>query len=374
MKFHKIILVTFTLLTSLILLELGLQLLTPVLIYSPLANQSYDYKLGSTMDPSLKDIDENGFRNPISLHQADIVALGDSHTYGFNVSSEESWPQQLAIMAGMTVYNFGVGTYGSLQYGYLIDDAVKLKPKHIIIGLYVANDLDDVCKLITKTDYWNGWVEKHGFDVETCFKSFHWFDRVKQYLSELHLYWMAASAVKRLYERTDLGDSLVVREEMNATIIKYNRIASHKQMMDMERERISLGYEITMEIIKDIKRKSDMHGINFGIVFIPSKERAYFDYLTGSGYRLPDDYYQLLDYENKLIEKFSRVFDEWGIKYIDAEPYVQGELYKSGRVYPPTDDGHPLETGYKAYAEAVYNCMIKENKNVVGNKCNRPKP
>ena len=47
------------------------------------------------MDISLRDIDENGFRNPKLFEEVDIVTVGDSFTYGNNVSSEKSWPQQL---------------------------------------------------------------------------------------------------------------------------------------------------------------------------------------------------------------------------------------------------------------------------------------
>lgn len=44
-------------------------------------------KLLYTMKTSKPQIDELGFRNPSLPKQAEIIALGDSFTYGYNVSS-----------------------------------------------------------------------------------------------------------------------------------------------------------------------------------------------------------------------------------------------------------------------------------------------
>lgn len=53
-------------------------------------------QLGYVLDPRLDDVDANGFRNADVLQQADIVAIGDSQTQGFNAAAEGSWPQLLA--------------------------------------------------------------------------------------------------------------------------------------------------------------------------------------------------------------------------------------------------------------------------------------
>lgn len=370
MKFKNIALIIFSLLTTLILAEVVLKLLTPTLINSSLTNQIYDDKLGYKMNQSLIGIDENGFRNPKSIKQAEIVVLGDSHTYGHNVNSEDSWPNQLANMANMTVYNFGMVGYGSLQYYYLIDEAIKLKPKHIIIGLYLANDLNDVCKFVNKTDYWQKWVKELGYNVEICLQSSNRPNRFEQFLSQQHLVSLTESVYKKIYRSLDLGDAVNVKEKRNPTLIKYNRIVDHKNNMDMERESISIGFEITKDVLKDTKRKADLNGIEFGVVFIPSKERVFYDYLTEKGYQLSTDYNDLIDNETTLVAKFSCFFNELGIKFVEAKPYVLRELYSSKGVYRPTDDGHPLEIGYKAYGKAAFDHIITESKNTDGYNCN----
>lgn len=109
MRLKKAALILLAVIFTLAAAELLLQFLTPNVIYSPLSNQTYDQRLGTKMNPQLEDIDEKGFRNPAPLDHADIVTLGDSHTYGVNVSSAMSWPQQLAEMDGVTVYNLASG-------------------------------------------------------------------------------------------------------------------------------------------------------------------------------------------------------------------------------------------------------------------------
>lgn len=357
MRLKKAVLIVLAVIFTLAAAELLLQLLTPNVIYSPLSNQTYDRRLGTKMNPALEDIDDKGFRNPAPLDHADIVTLGDSHTYGVNVSSAMSWPQQLADMDGVTVYNLGVGSYGTLQYSYLVDEAIKMKPKHIVLALYVTNDLDDVCKLINRTNYWDDWLRERGYDPSVCRETSGVWRTLKHYLTKSNLYWIIASAVKRAYEGRDLGDSVVVREEANHTIMKHKSISNHKRKMDMSRERIALGFEITKGVIADIEEKCDEAGIDFSIVFIPSKSRAFFEYLNSHGYELSDDYYQLVENENDLVARFSEFFDELGIEHVDAGPYVLEELYTSSNVYSPTDDGHPLESGYKGYARAAHDAV-----------------
>ena len=127
--------------------------------------------------------------------------------------------------------------------------------------------------------------------------------------------------------------------------------------MDLTRRSISLGFEITRDILEEAKRKSDAHGIQFCILFIPSKERVFFDYLIEKGYQLPADYYQLVDRENSLVDSLSSLAERLSINYVDAKPFVLQALHKSREVYPFMDNGHPLAIGYEAYAKAAYSIL-----------------
>ncbi|MCH7950250.1 MAG: SGNH/GDSL hydrolase family protein [Candidatus Dadabacteria bacterium] len=379
MKLKKIALLTLSLIVSLILLELGLRFVVPHLINLAYTNTIYDDKLGHRINKSLYGIDENGFRNPKILEQVDIAVLGDSHTYGVNASLENSWPQQLAKMANSSVYNFGVNGYGGLQYDYLMEEAINLRPKHIIIGLYLANDLYDVCKLINKLRYWQVRLKELGYKVEDCIPSSNSSSILKQTLSKLHLRQplsklhlssLSAYSFRKIYKRLYLRDTIDIKEDTFLTITNNKRIASLKRNMDIGRERIRLGFEITKDIIEDSNRKANLNNTEFSVVFIPSKERVFFDYLNERGYQLPIYYNELVDNEVKLIEMFSNSFKKQGIKFVDAKPYVEKQIYNSKPVYKPSD-AHPLRAGYKAYATAAFDCIIKENKSTYEQYCNK---
>lgn len=360
MNLRKTALILCSIVISLAVLEVGLRILSAFLIYSPKNSQVYDEKLGRRIDPSLEDIDENGFRNPSIPGQADIVAIGDSHTYGVNVKSENAWPAQLARMAGMSVYNLGVGGYGPLQYYYLMDKALSFKPRHVILGLYPANDLSDVCKMIDESEYWRDWAVKRGYDAGVCKGSESFFGRVNRTLSGLHVYWMIASGVKRLNESVNFGDALEVTEGNNKTIMKYATISSHMKKMDVSREKISLGLAVTEDVVREMKSKADAEGVEFGVVLIPSKEIAFYDYLKANGYEIPADYEKLVVNEDELTGELAGFLYGLGIDYADAGPYLVTEVGKSITAYSPTDDGHPLESGYGAYARAVYDVIITD--------------
>jgi len=361
MKLKKILILTSSIILTLILLEVGLRILAAYLIYSPKNNSVYDDRLGRKFIPSVLDIDENGFRNPAVPEEVDIVAMGDSHTYGVNVKSENSWPAQLARMSGMTVYNLGVGGYSPLQYYYLYDTGISLKPKRIILALYTANDLNDVCKFIERSEYWREWAAVRGYDTGVCIGSSGWLSRINKVLSASNLYWAAARAIKRVNEGTDFGDSISISDERNPTLIKYGTIGSHRKNMDLERERISLGLAVTEDLLSEMKKRAGSLGIEFSVVLIPSKEVVFFDYLKKKGYELPADYTGLVDNENELVAEFSRFFRAEGIRFTDARPYIEKELYTSGGVYSTTDDCHPLEAGYNAYARAAYEGIIMDD-------------
>ena len=88
--------------------------------------------------------DEWGFRNPEVPEEVQIVAIGDSHTYGTSAPASESWPAWLGRLSNTTIYNMGVGGYGPPQYRYLLNVKAKLlKPYLVFIGFYFGNDLRD---------------------------------------------------------------------------------------------------------------------------------------------------------------------------------------------------------------------------------------
>ena len=103
-----------------------------------------DTALGHRGNPSyFLEHDRRGYRNERAVAKADIAVLGDSQTYGDGASRANAWPQQLAALTGYSVYNMGMGGWGPVQYRTVLDDALALEPRVILVGLYFGNDLYD---------------------------------------------------------------------------------------------------------------------------------------------------------------------------------------------------------------------------------------
>ena len=82
-----------------------------------------DSVLGQRIEPLTTGHDALGFRNRDVPAQANVVAIGDSFTYGVSAPRDGSWPHQLSGMLGESVYNMGLGGFGPLQY-------LHLAPRH----------------------------------------------------------------------------------------------------------------------------------------------------------------------------------------------------------------------------------------------------
>jgi hypothetical protein len=85
-------------------------------------------------NPLRPDHDRWGYRNPDRPARADVVALGDSQTYGPDDPSR-AWPSVLARRAGLIVYNMALPGYGPGQSLLQLDDALSLDPKELVVSV-----------------------------------------------------------------------------------------------------------------------------------------------------------------------------------------------------------------------------------------------
>src|SRR5882672_6569628 len=133
---------------GLIAAELGLRIAEKVRLGDRGGGETVsDPELGMRIKPNTPGHDANGFRNASVPAQVDVVALGDSQTWGVNVQSADAWPQQLAKLSQGSVYNMSVGGYGPVQYWRLTEKALAFSPNVIVVGLYFGNDLYDAYSL-----------------------------------------------------------------------------------------------------------------------------------------------------------------------------------------------------------------------------------
>jgi hypothetical protein len=334
---------------SFVILELGLRLFTPFPIHGDEANRVRHPVLGYTLDPTNREIDAAGFRNPTADGPYEIVAIGDSHTQGFNATSAQSWPYQLADRLNVKVYNFGIGGYGIYHYPYLAERAAEKSPSLVLLALYPANDLKPPKRLAW--DYLTGIR-----NVDTRYLA----DTEKKPLPRPRrsfgtaLKSNSAIASVAAYLATKAETSSNGFYDVGGHTIKKARIAGHQSYTDLSDAAIRSSFHNSLNILSNIKNDLGKVKIKFGVVIIPSKELVIHDWALGNDVPVPDGV--RIGNERALIKAYMEFFAESGIRFTDATPFVL-EAFQSdaklGRTFYPRGNGHPLANGYRSYADAA---------------------
>ena len=159
-NFANLSLLLISIIFSVFVAEIGLRIVLP-----KITDESFSIKKGDKLlipdneishilHPSEEfGIDYNGFKNNSVLDKYDIVAMGDSHTYG--MLNGVSWVDSLEEKTQKDIYNMGVWGYGFAQYYHLIDKALSFNPKLVIIGLFMGNDIYDAYNVVYGYDGWS---------------------------------------------------------------------------------------------------------------------------------------------------------------------------------------------------------------------------
>jgi hypothetical protein len=329
----------------------------------------HDDVLGATPDPTAKaGFDAWGFRNPKVPETADIVAVGDSHTFGNTATMEQSWPYVLAKLTGRSVYNMGMGGYGPNQYFYLSETkALKLKPRMIIWGLYMGDDFENAYTITYGLDHWaylrSKPVEHVNFDIWEKPVAPSWHKEVRVWLSQHSVLYQAtfhAALGGRLQGEAQIrnaanlypgvASSLIVPDK---NILETFRPRGMLGRLDQNSPAVLEGMRITFELMKQMNEICQQNHIQFMVVVIPIKEAVFADYLEHKpNLPLSDVFEKLLPNERMAREKTEKFLSDSNIPYVDAvtalKSAAQDELYARTAA-----DVHPGKNGYRVIAEAV---------------------
>lgn len=97
--------------------------------------------------------DENGFRNPPGIQQADVVFIGDSYTFAGEAAEENTFVQIVGKESGLRVVNLGESGYGPPQELLVLQKfGLKYNPRYVVWQIFEGNDLRDaeIFKLFKK--------------------------------------------------------------------------------------------------------------------------------------------------------------------------------------------------------------------------------
>jgi len=378
----KIVAVALGILIGMVIVEAALRVIervrgsdraTPTTIADPL--------LGQRLAPYTFGHDANGFRNASVRARVDIVALGDSQTWGVNAHSSEPWPQQLERQSGQSVYNMGVGGYGPVQYWALTDEALSFAPKVIVVGLYFGNDLYDAYWLAYENERYSDLRSRQVSDqikIDTIkLRASLFWDQEKIFHDSYGRsspsgwsFWLRAhSATGRLLNRSGLWpgatdvdyeidkawagtypDNGAVCEDADVRTVFTT--AYRLTGLDLDDPRIVEGLNITKETLWMAEQKDLARGTQQLVLLIPTKETVYADLMKGAG-RLNGNYARLVEMESRAREQVKAWCVEKHMKCVDALPDLRSALARRERIYPSNTESHPNADGYGVLAATV---------------------
>ena len=376
----KLLLTVFGFFVGLALAEVGLRVAERVKLRDREAlSEKFlldDPKLIRRVAPNAPGHDANGFRNDAVPASAEIVALGDSQTWGINGDRSEAWPQMLGKISKRTVYNMGMGSYGPLQYWVLTDKALSLSPKVIVVGLYLGNDLCDAYTLACGSDVYTDFREPGASGdllrntitprADALYKEEKNFQRDFGRESNLWSMWLSGhTAVGRLLARSGWGPGSsdawfeagkawsrahpehgAVYDEANVRTVLTT--AYRLNALDLDDPHIAEGLRITGVVLRRIKDQSDVAGAKLLVVLIPTKESVF---ANAAENRQRDPVYErLVSMESRARAALIAQCEGAGIQYADALPLLAQAVRQGEQVYPTSTESHPAPKGYEIIA------------------------
>lgn len=385
-----------TVFTTLVVVDLALHLAASV---SPYVNNLVsfipaklpDARLGHVLNPEYPGHDSNGFRNPRVPESVDIVALGDSQTYGSGVESAEAWPHVLADLSGKSVYSMSVGGYGPLHSLLLWDDAMRLKPSIVVEAVYAGNDLYDAFKLAYRQDNLSDFRTADA-GLKARVDQAQARETIQSRVSKMYrrgrtkLDGNAKNFKKWLYDNSTIAGlikrfeyeiklrrkaakaPLSVDEQWRKSLVFAEKYSDYAQAfedsqsrtvftseyrlaaLDQNDPRIEEGRRILLGALQRMQNRAKADGVRLIILFIPSKELAYYNQASGLD---SDSYHELIRQETHFWDAVRDLMEAGSIEYVDALPALRTSLAAGLQPYKLSHNGHPNAVGQSEIARLV---------------------
>ena len=341
---------------SLAAAEFVLRLVTPFPI-TELSHRRPDPNFGYVVANDIQDIDEWGFRNRgVTLRDADVIAVGDSHTYGYNVDVTHAFPHVLGELTQRKVYAMAAGGYGIFQYLALLHATAQYPARDVILALYPANDLGSACSIIGLPS-WQALARRVGIEPPQC---------KDNELSRTSV--LQASA---LIGAIDYAWVRYSPPHCSAPEIRYPQgpcvsIAAarrHTRLTSLDDPDNQLAFADARAILAFADAELREHGKRLSVLMIPSRERVVFEWSKTLAAERDPRLAEPVESEIALADAFAADLTERGIPVLDAAPIVVQAFDTAVRrrepFYPSNDDGHPFASGYAAYAQAAAELLAK---------------
>ena len=414
---RKVIILFFVFLVTLIISELLLRLSWHASrqvrwsLMAPWEKTEYvsDAELYFRGNPDHPEHDEHGFRNRDALDRADVVAIGDSQTYGVGITRYEAWPKQLGGISGKSVYNMGVSGWGPVQYRGQIDHALGLQPEAVVVALYIGNDIYDAYNLAYEMDTGaslrdektakairdleenqsltelsivaalvQGERSKEASPSESDEVARSHKNGFRSYLSRYSMlyalmrglwYVSSGSGAKFTPWTTDPRDDYWV--QLTNLVNKYPKDmiayeagnvrtvltpAYRLQGINFDDPRIAEGVEVALRALDEMYMYCQLQGVDFMVVILPTKEYTFYPFMASNTYNsvAMEKIHRIAHFENEMRDRIFKILDKRKIEYVDMLPVFQNVI-KEDRENPFFEslNGHFNASGNKLIAQSI---------------------
>jgi len=350
--------------------------------------------LATRGDPGWPEHDARGFRNARALTRSDVVTLGDSHTYGVHVQSDQAWPAQLRRRLNVTTYNMAVPATGPVQARDLLAQALHLHPHLVIFGFYFGNDLVDDFEAVRKrhrlSDFTRsdtvaliesaernlaieaeigtrspfvGSVDGTDSMAASATSSFR---RLKEWLGDhSRLYGFLRSLRDRLASGPKPAGTVVARYEdavAGLTDSQMPKVSAFSDgvwktiltapyrlvTLDQSDMRIHIGLTITEREIATMHDSVVASGAKFLVVLLPTKEFVFQDRIHDADAR--PGFGELVQAESEATRLLVAFFQANRIDFVDPSLALRTS---AAQPYFEDVDGHPNAVGHAIIATAI---------------------
>ena len=345
--------------------------------------------------PGHPDHDGKGFRNARVPKQTDVLALGDSQTYGTGVERNQTWVHQLGVLMGVDTYNMAYGGYGPVHCRVLMREALELEPRVIVEAMYTGNDLYDCYALVYVDDRFADYRTQDAEvlaaigEAESADPGVPEFPRLraggqaKREQADVGSLRKALSSHSRLYGllracRRAIAQAVSgdVEAELLWTrdwqLMKERALARPDNFYVMEIDRfktvlmppyrlmalnvadpqVAEGLRLSLEALRQMRDTAKSNGIRYLVLLIPTKELVFKDLLVANS-PVPESLAELIATEESVLEETKRFLEANDIAYVEALPALRASIYEGRQPYQITQDGHPNVIRHRVIAETV---------------------
>lgn len=346
-----------------------------------------DEQIGNIGNPNHPDHDRRGWRNKFALSQANIVTLGDSHTYGTSVKVEESWPYLLRSKTGLQVYNMALPGH-SVGHSLLhLAEAKKLNPELIVLSIYFGNDFWEIMQLSTFNHEISSFVssddKKKFIELEKVDPMGEKWERLfgatissygsyklRVFMSKYSSIYGLLRAIKNQFDNRSnnlldndmkISDLQMTDEQSNLTKTfegEWTTILTpslRNFVNDRTDARIETGFYTTLDVLLSFRKKLQ-NDAELLIVLLPTKEAVFYSKVPES--ITNENLNTLFNNETLNREDLKDFLELNDFNFLDMTDNLSNSPVQT---YFRSADGHPNKYGHEVIAISVEEWIQKEN-------------